>query len=55
MSQSANIYERDLDKNPANYAALTPLTFIAWAAEVYPERLAVVQTRAAQRGVEVCR
>src|SRR5262245_42412385 len=42
MAAEANIYERDLDKNPANYAALTPLTFIAWTAEVYPQRLAVV-------------
>ncbi|HMI93671.1 MAG TPA: AMP-binding protein, partial [Polyangiales bacterium] len=38
----ANIYDRDLAKNAANHAALTPLTFIAWTAEVYPERLGVV-------------
>jgi fatty-acyl-CoA synthase len=32
----------DLPKNQANYAALTPLTFIERAASVYPNRLAVV-------------
>ncbi|WP_428493259.1 acyl-CoA synthetase [Rhodopila sp.] len=32
----------DLPKNQANYAALTPLTFIERAAYVYPDRLAVV-------------
>src|SRR3989454_5575639 len=35
-------YERDLDKNPANYAPLTPLGFIERAAHVYPGRLAVI-------------
>ena len=38
----ANAYETDLDRNPANYAPLTPLTFIERAASVYPERTAVV-------------
>jgi fatty-acyl-CoA synthase len=38
----ANAYETDLDRNPANYAPLTPLTFIARAASVYPERTSVV-------------
>ena len=42
MGAQPNIYDQDLDKNPANYAALTPLTFIAWSADVYPQRLAVV-------------
>ena len=32
----------DLPKNQANYAPLTPLTFIERAAYVYPDRLAVV-------------
>ena len=31
-----------LDKNPANYAPLTPLSFIERSAYVYPDRLAVV-------------
>src|SRR5258708_25491501 len=37
-----NIYERDLDKTPANYATLTPLQFLERTASVYPERLALV-------------
>src|SRR3546814_13101773 len=32
----------ELGKNPANYAALTPLDFIERAAAVYPDRPAVV-------------
>jgi len=37
-----NIYEAGLPKTPANHVALTPLSFIARAAAVYPERLAVI-------------
>ncbi|HNB68717.1 AMP-binding protein, partial [Accumulibacter sp.] len=37
-----NIYQEGLDKNTANYAPLTPLTFIARSAYVYPERTAVI-------------
>ena len=37
-----NPYETDLDRNPANHAPLTPLTLIAWAADVYPQRTAVI-------------
>jgi fatty-acyl-CoA synthase len=36
------IYERDLDRNAANFAPITPLDFIARSAEVYPDRLAIV-------------
>jgi fatty-acyl-CoA synthase len=36
------IYERDLDRNPANYAPLTPLSFLERAAYVYPHRTAAV-------------
>ncbi len=39
MSQSS--YERDLDRNPANFQPLTPLSFLERAAEVFPERLAI--------------
>lgn len=39
---STHMYEAALDKNAANFAALTPLTFIERAASVYPTRLAVV-------------
>ena len=37
-----NPYSVDLDRNRANYAPLTPLTFIEWSAAVYPDRIAVV-------------
>ncbi len=36
------IFETDLPKTPANYAALSPLSFIARAALVYPQHPAVV-------------
>jgi len=39
---SHNIYERDLDKTPANYAALTPLQFIERSASVYPDQVALI-------------
>mgnify|MGYP001200802490 CR=1 FL=1 len=39
---STHPYERDLDKNPANYQPLTPLSFLKRAASVYPNKLAVV-------------
>ncbi|HSB18648.1 MAG TPA: acyl-CoA synthetase [Anaeromyxobacteraceae bacterium] len=41
-------YEVGLDRNPANHAPLTPLVFLEWAAEVYPERLAIVHGRRRQ-------
>src|SRR5881409_936896 len=41
-ADKANPYELDLDKNPANYAPLTPLGFIERAATVYPGHLAVI-------------
>ena len=41
-SGTPNPYEQDLDRNPANHAPLTPLTFIEWSASVYPARSAVI-------------
>ena len=41
-ADKANPYELNLDKNPANYAPLTPLGFIERAAYVYPNRTAVI-------------
>jgi len=41
-ADKANPYELDLDKNPANYAPLTPLGFIERTAYVYPSRTAVI-------------
>jgi fatty-acyl-CoA synthase len=37
-----NPYAQDLDRNPANFAPLTPLTFLEWSASVYPEHPAVI-------------
>ncbi len=39
---SAHPYERDLDRNPANYTPLSPLSLIARTAFTYPRHLAVV-------------
>ena len=39
---SLRAYEQGLDRNAANYTALTPVSFLAKAAYVYPERTAVI-------------
>jgi fatty-acyl-CoA synthase len=36
------IFDQDLPRNDANFAAMSPLNFIERTAEVYPDRLAVV-------------
>lgn len=38
----ANPYSTDLDRNPANYQPLTPLTFLERAASVYPDHTAII-------------
>jgi fatty-acyl-CoA synthase len=38
----ANMYETGLDQNAANYTPLTPLSFLKRAAQVFPDREAVV-------------
>jgi fatty-acyl-CoA synthase len=35
-------YEHGLDRNEANYTPLTPVSFLAKAAQVYPRRIAVI-------------
>jgi fatty-acyl-CoA synthase len=35
-------YDRDLPKTPANFQPLTPLTFLERAADVFPDRVAIV-------------
>jgi len=40
--KSDNQYSTGLDKNPANYTPLSPLTFIERAASVYPHRCALI-------------
>ena len=37
-----NIYERDLDRTPANFAPLTPLQFLERSASVYPDQLSII-------------
>ena len=37
-----SIFDQHLPRTPANFAPLTPLSFIERTAEVYPERLAIV-------------
>ena len=38
---SLSPYDRDLDRNPANFQPLTPLTFLERSAAVFPDRLAI--------------
>ena len=42
MFRSKSPYDNELDRNPANHAPLSPLDFIARAAQVYPKHAAVV-------------
>src|SRR3974390_1119971 len=39
---TTNIYEIGLDANAANFAPLSPVSFLARSAEVYPNHLAIV-------------
>jgi len=40
---AANPYSVGLDKNPANYVPLSPLTFLERSAYTYPNRISVIQ------------
>ena len=42
MSATQNQYSIGLDKTPANYVALTPLSFLARTAAVYPDHVSTV-------------
>ncbi|NMG71235.1 acyl-CoA synthetase [Parazoarcus communis] len=42
MTDRMSPYDTGLDKNPANYVPLTPLTFIERSAYIYPDRIAVI-------------
>ena len=42
------LYDQDLPRTEANYASLTPLSFIERTAQVYPDRLAIVHGRGEQ-------
>jgi len=38
----SSMYDQDLDKNPANYQQLSPISFLVRAARVYPYRIAII-------------
>jgi fatty-acyl-CoA synthase len=38
----ANPYEQNLDKNPANYQPLTPITYLERAAKTFPNHVAII-------------
>src|SRR3954451_24771420 len=38
----ASPYDTDLDRNPANYQPLTPLTYLSRAAHIFPDHPAIV-------------
>ena len=38
----ASAYDRDLDRNPANFQPLTPLTFLERSAAVFPDHTAII-------------
>ena len=42
MPTHPNPYRQGLDRNPANHAPLTPVSFLRWAADVYPDRPALI-------------
>jgi fatty-acyl-CoA synthase len=42
MPTHPNPYRQGLDRTEANHVALTPLSFLDWAADVYPERCAAI-------------
>ena len=42
MSRANNIFETDLGPTPANHQPQTPLSFLTWAAAVYPDQVAAV-------------
>jgi fatty-acyl-CoA synthase len=41
-SSLGNIYEQGLDKTQANFQPLTPLSYLDWAARVFPHKTAVI-------------
>ncbi|TYC60530.1 acyl-CoA synthetase [Rhodobacterales bacterium] len=45
MDKNVNAFTQGLEKNPANYAALSPLSFLARAADVFPDHIAIIHGR----------
>lgn len=42
MSESESMYDRDLDRTPANFVPLSPISFLERAANLYPDRVAII-------------
>ncbi|MBD8904957.1 acyl-CoA synthetase, partial [Methylobacterium bullatum] len=42
VGDATSIYDRDLDRNPANHQPLTPLSYLDRAARVFPDHVAVI-------------
>ncbi len=42
MPTHPNPYRQELDRNAANYAPLTPISLVRWAADVFPDRCAAI-------------
>jgi len=42
MPTHPNPFRQDLDRNAANYVPLSPISLVEWAADVFPDRCAVV-------------
>jgi fatty-acyl-CoA synthase len=49
---TSSIYDRDLDRNDANHAPLTPLQFLERAAAVHPDRVAIIHGARRQSWIE---
>ena len=45
LARAQSAFDRDLDRNAANYTPLTPLSFLARAAAVFPDRTAIIHGR----------
>ncbi|MBL0370846.1 acyl-CoA synthetase [Rhizobium sp. KVB221] len=52
---TTSIYDKDLDRNAANFQALTPLTFLERAADTFPDRIAIIhgKTRTSYRDLRL--
>ncbi|MBX6367685.1 MAG: acyl-CoA synthetase [Rhodospirillales bacterium] len=55
MADTSNPFEVGLDKNAANFVPLSPLSFLARTAAVYPDRLAVVHGKTRRTWAETYR
>src|SRR6266571_305065 len=54
MSAAQNQYRSGLDKTPANYVPLTPLSFLARSAAVYPDHVSTVHESRSFTWAQTC-